>query len=379
LPDWIYLIFVFASGCCIGSFLNVVIYRLSREQSIITPPSACPACGKKIKFYDNIPLVSWIILKGRCRNCKARISGRYFVVELLTGTSFAFLFAFYFHFEGVSGLESFLEGGWIVFLAHILLIAALMASSVIDLQLWVIPLSICLFAIGGGVCLSALGVYVMDFEILTGYHLLPSASVKTAALAAGAGIGLIISVLLTSLGLVKRSYEQQDINPDYKNKPPQWNHRVEIAKEVLFLLPVLFCAFGAYVLAQNTTSFRSWWVNFSQYPPAAGALGSLWGAFLGAAVVWATRIIGTIIFGKEAMGLGDVYLMSAAGAILGPLPVMVAFFIAPFFGLAWAASQMFSKKISQIPYGPFLSLALFLVMLVHDNIYSYYNFIRFHR
>ena len=86
----------------------------------------------------------------------------------------------------------------------------------------------------------------------------------------------------------------------------------------------------------------------------------------GCAVVWATRILGTLAFGKEAMGLGDVHLMGAAGAIIGPAFITVAFFIAPFFGLLWALYQMFFKKTRQIPYGPFLSLGIFAVMIFHD-------------
>ena len=66
------------------------------------------------------------------------------------------------------------------------------------------------------------------------------------------------------------------------------------------------------------------------------------------------------------MGLGDVHLMGAAGTVIGPLLVVVAFFIAPFFGLFWAGVQMFFKKTRQIPYGPFLSLAVFTVMILHD-------------
>jgi leader peptidase (prepilin peptidase)/N-methyltransferase len=84
--------------------------------------------------------------------------------------------------------------------------------------------------------------------------------------------------------------------------------------------------------------------------------------------VWATRILGTLAFGREAMGLGDVHLMGAAGAVIGALPVAVAFFIAPFFGLGWVSIQMLTKKIHQIPYGPFLSLGIFTVMIFQDRI-----------
>ena len=78
------------------------------------------------------------------------------------------------------------------------------------------------------------------------------------------------------------------------------------------------------------------------------------------------------------MGLGDVHLMGAAGTIIGPLFAVIAFFIAPFFGLTWAAIQMFFKKTQQIPYGPFLSLAIFTVIILHDRIFGYLNLLFYH-
>jgi leader peptidase (prepilin peptidase) / N-methyltransferase len=76
-------------GAIIGSFLNVVVWRLPRGESLATPPSRCPSCGKRIAPYDNIPIVSWVLLQGRCRTCGARISPRYPLVELLTAAAFA--------------------------------------------------------------------------------------------------------------------------------------------------------------------------------------------------------------------------------------------------------------------------------------------------
>jgi leader peptidase (prepilin peptidase)/N-methyltransferase len=78
----------FLFGLVFGSFLNVCIYRMPRELSVVTPRSACPSCGKPIAAYDNIPVLSWLILRGKCRHCQARISARYAVVELLTGVFF---------------------------------------------------------------------------------------------------------------------------------------------------------------------------------------------------------------------------------------------------------------------------------------------------
>ena len=83
--------FVFFSGLCVGSFLNVCIWRIPRDESVAWPGSHCPACNHAIAPWDNIPLLSWLILNGKCRHCKISISPRYFLVELLTGTLFAVL------------------------------------------------------------------------------------------------------------------------------------------------------------------------------------------------------------------------------------------------------------------------------------------------
>ena len=80
---WSLVVFVF--GCMIGSFLNVCIYRMPLDLSVVTPPSHCPHCKYAIPFYLNVPLLTWLSLRGRCKNCGAPISARYFAVELLTG------------------------------------------------------------------------------------------------------------------------------------------------------------------------------------------------------------------------------------------------------------------------------------------------------
>jgi leader peptidase (prepilin peptidase)/N-methyltransferase len=85
---WMILIYYTALGLVIGSFLNVCIYRIPLGKSVVRPRSACPACGYQIPFYDNIPVLSYLILRGRCRSCKSAISIQYPFVELLTGISF---------------------------------------------------------------------------------------------------------------------------------------------------------------------------------------------------------------------------------------------------------------------------------------------------
>src|SRR5215468_8247978 len=112
-------------GLLIGSFLNVVIWRVPRHESIASPPSHCPACDTPIKPYDNIPVVSWLLLRARCRHCGAHISARYPAVELLTGALFAAM--------GARFSDSWVLPAYLVFTA------GLIALSIIDLDLMILP------------------------------------------------------------------------------------------------------------------------------------------------------------------------------------------------------------------------------------------------
>ena len=84
---------IFAFGLIFGSFLNVCIYRLPRGLSVVSPGSACPNCDRPIRFYDNVPVLSWLFLRGRCRQCKEKITPRYAMVELLTGFLFVLCYS----------------------------------------------------------------------------------------------------------------------------------------------------------------------------------------------------------------------------------------------------------------------------------------------
>lgn len=86
IPAWSVFIFVF--GLCVGSFLNVCIWRIPRDESIVSPGSHCPKCNHELTWFENIPLLSWLCLRGRCRKCKNPITVRYFLVEFLTGMLF---------------------------------------------------------------------------------------------------------------------------------------------------------------------------------------------------------------------------------------------------------------------------------------------------
>jgi leader peptidase (prepilin peptidase) / N-methyltransferase len=118
-------VWVFAVGAVVGSFLNVVIARVPKRQSIVSPRSRCPRCGSAIAWYDNIPLVSWILLRARCRNCGLRISTRYPLIELLMG---------------VLAVAVFQRAGptWTA-VGYFSFIATLVALAYIDLDTWLLP------------------------------------------------------------------------------------------------------------------------------------------------------------------------------------------------------------------------------------------------
>jgi leader peptidase (prepilin peptidase)/N-methyltransferase len=127
-------------GACIGSFLNVVIYRLPLGQSIVSPPSQCPKCGYRLKWYDNFPIFGWLLLGGRCRTCKNPISIQYPIVELVTALLFV--------------LVVWLTPAGPLMVSRLLLVCILIALFGIDLEHQILPNSITLPGIVAGVLLS---------------------------------------------------------------------------------------------------------------------------------------------------------------------------------------------------------------------------------
>ena len=126
LPNYFIIVAVGVVGAIIGSFLNVVIHRVPREESIAFPASHCPSCGTAIRPYDNIPVVSWAVLRGRCRSCRSPIAARYPAVELLTGVLFALTYLLH------SGLTLSLP-------FDLAFVAALVALIFIDAEHMILP------------------------------------------------------------------------------------------------------------------------------------------------------------------------------------------------------------------------------------------------
>ena len=127
-------------GLCIGSFLNVVIYRLPLGQSLASPPSRCRTCGYSLRWFDNIPVLSWVWLRGRCRQCGTAVSWQYPLVELITAALFA--------------LVLLLTAPGVLIASRLLLVSILVALFGIDLEHQILPNSITLPGIAIGVALS---------------------------------------------------------------------------------------------------------------------------------------------------------------------------------------------------------------------------------
>jgi leader peptidase (prepilin peptidase)/N-methyltransferase len=128
-------------GLVIGSFLNVIIWRLPRNESIVRPGSHCPSCGRPLRWFENIPLASWLWLRGRCRTCRAPISWRYPAIELLTALLF------------LACLARF-DWTWLL-VSALVLVVLLVPLTFIDLEHWLLPFALTLPGIGLGIALSA--------------------------------------------------------------------------------------------------------------------------------------------------------------------------------------------------------------------------------
>ncbi|MEE8575567.1 MAG: prepilin peptidase [Thermodesulfobacteriota bacterium] len=167
LPEVVIQIFVFMFAVTIGSFLNVCIYRIPEKQSIVFPPSACPECKTPIRWFDNIPIISYLILAGKCRVCKTRISIKYLLIEALTGL---LALAIYF----VYGLSP-------DFLIYFSFTCVLIVISFIDLKYQIIPDKISLPAIPLGFAASFVLADITYVDSLIG-------------IAAGGGVLIAVTV-----------------------------------------------------------------------------------------------------------------------------------------------------------------------------------------
>ncbi|MBU1122600.1 MAG: prepilin peptidase [Candidatus Omnitrophota bacterium] len=145
-------IFMVVLGACLGSFLNVCIYRLPKNVSIVQPSSFCPKCEKPLKWYDNVPIFGYLFLKGKCRFCKEKISPRYPIVELITAVLFLFLYIKF--------------GLTLSFLKYAFLFCLCIVISFIDIKYFAIPVYLCFLGIAVAVVISLTrSVGLLKFDV----------------------------------------------------------------------------------------------------------------------------------------------------------------------------------------------------------------------
>lgn len=328
LPREFVLGSLFVLGCCIGSFLNVCIHRFPSRPRLVdqlralnSHRSGCPRCAAAIRWRDNIPLLGWLLLGGRCRSCRRPISIRYPLVEFLTGCLFAVVYWCEMppeHLRQVteSGLYSplgpqMIEGHWrldvwlhIRYALHMLLICGLVVATFIDAEHRIIP--------------DGCTIPVLVVAVLTSWL-----------------VGQVFIVPLWFQGLS----EVRTVQPS----APEW------------LRPLLFY--------WDSREF------VRQAPHVHGLLVSVAGVVAGGGAIWIVRIVGFWVLRQEAMGFGDVVLMAAVGSVIGWQPVLVVFFLAPLFAVLAAGLVWFLSRGREIPYGPWLSLATLVVLLGWSRIW----------
>jgi leader peptidase (prepilin peptidase) / N-methyltransferase len=372
------MVFIFAFGACVGSFINVVIYRLPAGMSVTTPPSRCPTCGVRLRFFsENLPILGWFLVRGRCRKCDAPISPQYVLVELGMALLFLALYvglyvlawppgvsAEWWHSPHTSGIIR----TWPLFIAIAFMLAGLVAMTVIDARTFTIPIQIPLFITIAAFIAHPLQAFMPQPRMAPTAWPIPATDWHWFMVAAGGMIGVIAGIVLLRFGVLRYSFadyqdyvEEDQVLGDYPHA------RREMLVEVTFLLPCVFGLLLGWFLGAS--------VGWAGSPPVMlQALGgSMLGYLVGGGLIWGVRILGTLAFGREAMGLGDVHLLAAIGAVLGAVDPIWVFLIAPFSGLLWhvgstGVASMFRRSRRELPYGPHLAIATGLVLLLRPGL-----------
>ncbi|MCA9074322.1 MAG: prepilin peptidase [Planctomycetaceae bacterium] len=332
LPVWIVYGYLFVLGAVVGSFLNVCIYRIPQQETfwaslkgLANSPSACPRCGSGIRWKDNIPIIGWLKLGGRCRDCRMWISPRYPAIELLNGLLWVALYwlevpsgwGTTIADSGVyaaKGPQGIIGSEWLSpeavvhwrFAYHLVLAETLLVATFIDFDLWIIP---------DGVTLPAMAVGLIG-SLLGQVYLVP--------------------VWFQSPRLMRDVQIVRDTESTWQWLFPEW------------LDPLL------------TGPAQPAWI--AAHPHLHGLAVSVVGLLVGGGVVWLLRIIGHTVLRREAMGFGDVVLMAMVGSFLGWQPTVIAFFLAPLFACVVVLMSVFSGLKREIPYGPYLSLGTLAVL-----------------
>jgi len=382
LPTFLVLV-ALAFGATIGSFLNVVIYRVPRDLSVNEPRrSFCPSCNYLIPFYHNIPLVSWLVLRGKCKNCGGGISVRYWCVELLTAVLFvAAWFAFGWDYqEEAFRYPALVPVVW-------LLLAMFIAATFIDLEHQIIPDGI---TIGGTVVglLAAFAVPVLASEVMdcmpSGFEQVGGIMPRLQALGwsatgAATGFGLLYAVVIfgklafgrKNLKLPenanwKVSQEKGDENPTLTagGKKHPWADLYFVASERVQMQ----CREVVLNGEKSEDVTVQIWVDrvvIDGRETPLDAIDHLKG-----------QTAGVMRYHREAMGFGDVKFMAMIGAFLGWQGVLFTVLAGSVAGTAVALPARILGKgesaFARIPFGPFLALGATIWLFYGPRLVDWY-------
>ena len=327
----------FVLGCIVGSFLNVCIYRMPRGQSVVSPPSHCPHCKYAIPFYLNVPLVTWLALRGRCKNCGAAISPRYFIVEFLTGAAF---------------LSCWLAFGnqspWLAIIFAIFL-AGLICATFIDFEHFIIPDEITFGGIAAGLAASLLLPQLHGTSSI-------GVGIWRSFLGAACGAGIVYAILR----LGKLLFGRQKIILPPESKVIFLETSLHLPDREITYDEIFYRKSDAIVLQARTLELvdRGYQDVRVRLSPSALEIGGEKinpddAPFLEA-------VCSEITLPREAMGLGDVKFMGAIGAFIGWQGALFSLMVSSFIGAAAGVILILMRKrawSSRMPYGPYIAAA----------------------
>ncbi|MDB6053682.1 MAG: Peptidase domain protein [Verrucomicrobiales bacterium] len=332
---WSLTFFVF--GSMVGSFLNVCIYRMPRGESIVRPPSHCPHCNYSIPWYLNMPLFTWTYLHGKCANCKAPITVRYFLVELLTALLFLGCWLGYGH-----------SGGALVALAYCVLVAGLVVATFIDFEHFIIPDEITLGGIAVGFICSL---------IAPGLHQSASRQHSLFSSLVGGAVGGGIVYAILRLG--KLLFGKQKIAFEKVEKMQFLESSLKLPDEEIPYNDLFYRDSDVIIVRAKTVRMKKQdWTDVTvKLTPKLLSIGN--DTFPAEEVKDFEVTADNLVLPREAMGFGDVKFMAAIGAFQGASCVIFSLMASSVIGSVVGILLIRLKKhewSSKLPYGPYIAL-----------------------
>lgn len=337
VPFHFWSVVMFVLGSIVGSFLNVVIYRLPLGKSIIHPPSHCPHCGYSIPWYLNIPLVTWVYLRGRCRHCDAPISVRYFLVELLTAMLF---------------LNAWLHYGFrwpAVALIYSGLLSLLIAATFIDFEHFIIPDEI---TIGG----AAIGFIISIIVPILHNGNSIADGMGASLLGIGFGAGIVYFILRVG----KIFFGRQTIAIPQEAKIIFGQEAIHLPDKDIPYEDVFYRDSDEIVLEARTVELLDRCYKNVPVTLRPGSLTIGQEAIDPESVHHMEVVSSSIVLPREAMGMGDVKFMAAIGAFLGWQGVLFCLMVSSMIGAVVGVGLIAARKrdwSSKLPYGPYIAMA----------------------